>query len=173
MPRRSRAHLDPLGTPGRRVEGISKVLSLVRHLAIRELHDAHGVGTLATVENHILGYPEIALACDPPDLEPRWFTRVMAAKRLQVMPTKDDLAGLWVLADRIVVIDLMLGILIASSGGSPMSIDCHPDVLFFHHRPIQFADHLNDFGLAREPATGGMRLIIFRSRDFAVTSIPR
>jgi hypothetical protein len=152
MPHRSPAQLDPLGTPDRRIEGIDEVLSLVRHLPIPELHDAHGVGAFALVQNHILSYPEIALAYDPPNLEPRWFTRVMAAKRLQVMPTMDDLTGLWVLADSIVVIDLMLRILIASSGGSPMSINRRPDVLFFHFGP-QFSDHLNDFGLARDPAT--------------------
>ena len=33
-----------------------------------------------------------ASAYDPPDLKPRWSTRVMATKRLQVTPTVDDLA---------------------------------------------------------------------------------
>jgi hypothetical protein len=67
-------------------------LSLVRHLSIPELHDTHGVGALALVVNHILGNPEIALSYDPPDRKPRWSTRVMATKRLQVTPTVDDLA---------------------------------------------------------------------------------
>src|SRR5579862_1489097 len=90
--RRSRPSLDPLSAPSRSVERIGEVLSLVRHLSIPELHDTHGVGALALVGNHILGNPEIALSYDPPDLKPRWSTRVMATKCLQVTPTVDDLA---------------------------------------------------------------------------------
>src|SRR4249920_2834028 len=89
---RSRPPLDPLSAPSRSVEGIGEVLSLVRHLSIPELHDTHGVGALALVGNHILGNPEIALSYDPPDLKPRWSTRVMATKCLQVTPTVNDLA---------------------------------------------------------------------------------
>src|ERR1700722_2181890 len=47
----------------------------------------------------------------------------------------NDLARLWVLAHSVVVIDLMLGNLIARSGCSPVPINGHPDVLHFHHRP--------------------------------------
>src|SRR5262249_28105650 len=133
--RRSRAPLDPLSAPSRSVEGIGEVLSLVRHLSIPELHDAHGVGALPFVSNHILGNPEIALPHDSPDPKPGWPTRVMATKRLQVMTTVDDLARLWVLTDSIIVIDLMLGDLIARSRCSPMSINGDPKVLLFHHRP--------------------------------------
>src|SRR6476660_9059064 len=88
---RSGPPLDPLSAPRRSGEGIGEVLSFVRHLSLPELHDAHGVSALALVANHILGNPEIAFSDDPPDLKPRWFTRVMATKCLQVTPTVDDL----------------------------------------------------------------------------------
>src|SRR4029077_2956641 len=110
--RRSHPPLDALSAPSRSVKRIREVLSLVRHLSIPELHNTHGVGALALVGDHILGNPETAVSCDPPDLTPRWSTRVMAAKRLQVAPTVDDLARLWILTDSIIVIDFMLGSLI-------------------------------------------------------------
>jgi hypothetical protein len=58
----------------------------------------------------------------------------MAAKRLQVVPTMDDFAGLWILTDSIIVIDLMLSGLITCSGCSPMPINGRPNVLLFHYR---------------------------------------
>src|SRR5262245_49098646 len=100
--RRSRPPLDPLRAPSRSVEGIGEVLCLARHLSIPELHDTHGVGALALVGNHILGNPEIGLSYDPPNLKPRWSIRVMATNRLQVTPTVDHLARLWIFTDRII-----------------------------------------------------------------------
>ena len=81
-----------------------------------------------------MSHPEIALSRDPPDREPRRPAGVMAAKRLQVVATADDLARLRVLAHGVIVVDLVLGILIARGGRGPMPIDGFPDVLLIHHR---------------------------------------
>src|SRR3982751_322578 len=90
--------LDPLSTPGGSVEGIGEILSLVRHLPVAELHDAHGVGALALVGDRVLRDPEIALSNNSPNRKPRRLARMMAAKRLQVLPAVYDFARLWVRA---------------------------------------------------------------------------
>src|ERR1700757_2033314 len=59
--------LDPLRTPGRGIEWVSKVLSFMRHFSISKLHNAHGVDALAFVVNHILSDPKIARSCDAAD----------------------------------------------------------------------------------------------------------
>lgn len=59
----------------------------------------------------------------------------MATKQLKVVPTVNDLTGLWILAHGIIVIDLMLGDLITFSRCSPMPIQSLLDVIHFHHGP--------------------------------------
>jgi hypothetical protein len=54
---------------------------------------------------------------------------MVAAKRLQVMPTTNDFAGLRVFAYGIVVVDVMFSDLITRRGRRPMLIDGRPDVL--------------------------------------------
>src|SRR2546428_13888221 len=82
---------DPLCAPCRGVEWVGKVLGFMRHFSIPKLHNAHGVGALAFVDNHVLSDPEIALSHDPADRKPRWPARVMTTKRLQVTPTANYL----------------------------------------------------------------------------------
>src|SRR5271163_2525869 len=56
----SRHSLDPLRARRPGLEGIGKVLSLARDLAIHELHDAHCVGRSAVIGQDELRDPEVA-----------------------------------------------------------------------------------------------------------------
>src|SRR3984893_19590401 len=87
-----RHRFDPLCAPSRGVEWVGKVLGFMRHFSFPTLHNAHGVDALALVDNHVLGDPEIAFSHDPADRKPRWPTRMMTTKRLQVTPTANYLA---------------------------------------------------------------------------------
>jgi hypothetical protein len=57
---------------------------------------------------------------------------MMTTKRLQVTPTANYLARLWILAHDVIVVDLMFGNLITRSRRCPMPINGHPNVLLFH-----------------------------------------
>jgi len=52
-----------------RAEGICKVLRLVHHIRVVELHHAHGVGRNPVVRDDALAYPQISTADDPEDGE--------------------------------------------------------------------------------------------------------
>src|SRR5437773_12157971 len=91
------------------VEWVGKVLGFMRHFSIPKFHNAHGVDALAFVDNHVLSDPEIALSHDPADRKPRWPARMMTTKRLQVTPTANYLACLWILAHDVNVVHFMYG----------------------------------------------------------------
>jgi uncharacterized protein (DUF58 family) len=59
----------PARAPGWSLERVGKVLRLVRHLSVEELHDADGRDRAPIVEDHVLGDPQIAGAERSPDLE--------------------------------------------------------------------------------------------------------
>jgi hypothetical protein len=106
--------LDPLSSPGRWLERISKVLCLVGNFAIAKLHNAHGLRWLLVIAEHVLGDPEIAEALDTPDGEAQ-LRRVVGAYGLNVVATTDSLARLRILDQDIIVIDLMFHFTIPSS----------------------------------------------------------
>src|SRR5438045_9330799 len=83
----NRQRFDPLCAPSRGVEWIGKVLGFMRHFFIPKLHNAHGVGALAFVDNHVLSDPEIALSHDPADRTPRWPPMMTTTERQKVTPT--------------------------------------------------------------------------------------
>ena len=126
----------PSSAPGRGLEGIGKVLRLARHLPVPELHDAHGERALAFIVDSVFGDPS-ALTDDSPNHEPRRLARVMAAKRLQVVPAVDDFRRtVGYVAHGVVVIDLVFRDLITYSRGSPVPINgCIRMFLRFHRRP--------------------------------------
>ena len=58
----SRALLNPLAPPGRRLEGIREILCLVHDLSVAELHNTHGVCWSALVRDGVFRDPEIIFA---------------------------------------------------------------------------------------------------------------
>ena len=106
-----------------RIECIAEVLGFVRNLSIPKFHDAYRVYVLVRVTNRVFRNPQIALSYDSLYREPRWMSRMMASKFLQIVPAANDLARLRVLAHDIVVIDFVFADLIARGGCRPMPID--------------------------------------------------
>jgi hypothetical protein len=65
----SRDPLNPLATPGRRLEGICEILCLVHDLTVAELHNAHCVCWAPLVGDCIFRDPEIAFPKNSLDIE--------------------------------------------------------------------------------------------------------
>src|SRR5580704_5067566 len=129
--------LDPLGTPCRRIERVAKILCFVDYLVVLELHDADRVELGASqIRDRVFGDPQFAASDDPLDLEPRRLAGVMAAQSLQVAPADDPLAGLWIVADRVVGIDVVFGLLIARRGSRPVPIQRSANRLLLHESPF-------------------------------------
>ena len=61
--------LNPLTSPGWRLEGVCEILCFVRYLTVAELHNAHGVCGSPLVGDHIFRDPEVAFAEHSPDIE--------------------------------------------------------------------------------------------------------
>jgi len=105
--------LDPLASPGGGCEGVGEVLGFVDDPAVVELHDAYGVGWAALVGDGVLGDPEVALPEDSLDVEAGGLAGVMAAQGLQVGSSEDAFAGLGVVADGVVGVDVVFGVCVA------------------------------------------------------------
>jgi hypothetical protein len=65
----SRDLLNPLASPGGRLEGICEILRLVHDLTVAELHDAHCVCRSPLVGDCVFRDPEIAFSENSPDVE--------------------------------------------------------------------------------------------------------
>jgi hypothetical protein len=61
--------LDPLGPPGRRLEGICEILCLVYDLTVAELHNAHRVRWSTLVDDCVFRDPEITFSENSFDIE--------------------------------------------------------------------------------------------------------
>ena len=85
-------HLNPLAPPSRSDEGIREILSLVHHLTIAELHNAHRVCWSPLVGDGVFRNPEIALSEHSPDVETRRFAGMMTPQCLQIASPEDALA---------------------------------------------------------------------------------
>ena len=57
---------------------------------------------------------------------------MMAAKGLHVVPPADALPRLGILDDRVVVIDLVFGVLVTRSGGGPVPFQGRADLQIVH-----------------------------------------
>src|SRR6202789_405065 len=124
--------LNPLAAPGGSLEGIGEVLCLVHDLAVVELHHAHRIHWFALVSDGVFGDPKIAISEDSPDVEAGRLAGMMAPQGLQVAPAEDSLAGLGIIAYRIVVVDFVLRIEISACGCVPMCIEGLPDLFVLH-----------------------------------------
>lgn len=61
--------LNPLGPPGRRLEGICEILCLVYDLTVPELHNAHRVRGSTLVDDCVFRDPKIVFSEDSFDTE--------------------------------------------------------------------------------------------------------
>jgi hypothetical protein len=124
--------LDPLGAPGGGFEGVGEVLSFVDDFAVAELHDANGEGRAALVGDGVFGDPEIARAEDAPDVEAGGMAGMMAAEGLKIAAAEDSLAGLGIIADDVVGVDVVFGVEVAGCGGLPMGVEGFADLILLH-----------------------------------------
>src|SRR6202161_2090169 len=84
--------LNPLASPGRRLEGIRKILCLVHDLAVAELHNAHCVCWPPLVDDCVFRDPEITFPENSLDVEARRLAGMMAPQSLQIASSEDSLA---------------------------------------------------------------------------------
>lgn len=122
--------LNPLGSPCGGFEGVGEVLDFVDYFVVEELHDADGVHGVSLVVDGVFGGPDVAAAGDAADGEAGGFAGVVGAEGLQVGPSEDALAGLWVLAEGVVGVDVVLGVGVACGGGAPVGIEEFEDACF-------------------------------------------
>jgi hypothetical protein len=61
--------LNPLGTPGWRVEGIGEVLCLMHYLAVAELHNAHCICWSPLIVDCVFRDPKITVPENSSDVE--------------------------------------------------------------------------------------------------------
>jgi hypothetical protein len=111
---------NPLGAPPGGFKRFGEVLGFMRYFPVFKFHDAYGVERAALVGNRIFRNPEVAGSEKPPDGKIPRMPRVMAAKILQIPFAGDPFTGLRVIADNLLVINFVLGILISGRRSSPM-----------------------------------------------------
>jgi hypothetical protein len=112
---------DPFLARVARLEGTGEVLRLVRHFYSAKLHDADGVEWLTVVCQNKLGHPQVTAPHDSThdELLP---IRLDGPGDLYVLPADNSLAGLRIIEDGIVEIDVVLCRKIAGVGCCPMLI---------------------------------------------------
>jgi hypothetical protein len=145
--------LNPLSTPPRRVEGLRKVLRLSHHFDILKLHYADGVKRATLVGNRVFRNPQLPRSKKPPDVEACRIARVMAAEILQISFAVYPFTGLRVIADDLLVVDLMLDILVSGRRSGPVLPQNGFDLPGFHALLV-LVFHLCHFGVLCLENTG-------------------
>src|ERR1700728_2505027 len=125
----SRHPLNPLAAPRGRFERISEILCLMHDLALAKLHDAHGVRWSTLVGDDVFGDPEIACPENSLDLESGGLTGMMTAQGLQIFSPENSFAGLRIVADSIVHVDIVFCIDVAGCRRGPMCVQGIADLL--------------------------------------------
>src|SRR5580658_10410278 len=105
--------LNPLSAPSWRIKGLGEVLRFAHYFAVLKLHYADGVERATLVDNRVFRNPQFAGSEQPPNAEARRVVRVMAAEVLQILFAVDSFTRLRVIADNMLVVDLMLDVLIS------------------------------------------------------------
>ena len=104
----------------------------MRHFSAPELHDTHGKEAFAAVVNHVFANPELTFSYDPSDAKLGGLIRVVATQCLQLLATVNYLARLRVLANNVIMIDLVFANLITCGGSRPMSIYQGANIVLVH-----------------------------------------
>jgi hypothetical protein len=128
---------DPLFAPGGGFEGGGEVLGFVDNFGVvAEFHDADGEGGLAFVFDGVFGDPDVAAADDALDFETGWLAGVMAPQGFQICGTEDAFAGLGIVADGLVGVDLVFGVHVAGGRGLPVFVEGGADSGFLFWREV-------------------------------------
>jgi hypothetical protein len=106
-----RDRLNPLASPGWRLEGIREILCLVHDLAVAELHNAHCVCRPPLVGDCVFRDPEITLPENSLDVKPRRLAGMMTPQGLQIPSSEDSFARLGIIADSIVIVNIVFSVL--------------------------------------------------------------
>ena len=122
---------DPLLARLAGLERTREVLRLVGNLDSAELHDAHGVEGLAIVGQDKFSNPQVAAPDDSIDHKALPI-RLHGPADPYVLPADDSLAGLRIIQNRIIEVDVVLGRKIAGVGCRPMLIKCLAYFLISH-----------------------------------------
>jgi hypothetical protein len=128
----SRALLNPLLPPGRRLEGIREILRLVDHLAVAELHDTHRVCQSLLVGDGVFRDPEIPVSDNPLDLEAGRFAGMMTPQGLQISSPEDSLPRLGIVTNGIVIVNIVLCVCIAGCRRLPVRVQGRTDLFLLH-----------------------------------------
>lgn len=94
----------------------------MHHFTITKFHNTNGVGCLPLVSDSVFRDPDIALSKNSPHIKTRWLAGMVAAQGLQISPPQNPLARLGVIANNIIVINIMLNIYIANCRSMPVRI---------------------------------------------------
>jgi hypothetical protein len=99
--------LNPLSPPSRCLEGIPEILCFVDDLTVAELHNTHCVCQLPLVRDCVFRDPEIPVSENPPDLEAGRLAGMMTPQGLQIVSPEDSLAGLGIITNGIVIVNIV------------------------------------------------------------------
>ena len=118
----SRDPLNPLAPPCRRQEGIREILRLVHDLTVAELHNAHCIRWPRAVGDCVFRDPEITLSENSLDVETRRFVWMMAPYSLQIASPENSFTRLRIIANGVVVVNIVFGVCIAGCRRLPVLI---------------------------------------------------
>jgi hypothetical protein len=104
----------------------------VYDLTVAKLHNAHCAGWLPLVGDCIFRDPEVAFSENSLDIEARRLTGVMTPQGLQIASSEDPLARLGIIADGIVIVNIMFRVCIADCRRMPVRIQGFTYLFFFH-----------------------------------------
>src|SRR5580692_8668019 len=113
---------NPLASPGWRLERVGEILGLVHHLTAAELHNAHRVRVLPLIRNGIFRNPDVTPPKNSLNLEAGRFAGMMTPQSLQILSSEDALARLGIVANRVVVVDIVFCVDIAVRRRAPVGI---------------------------------------------------
>jgi hypothetical protein len=134
--RRSRVPLNPLATPGWRFERIGEILRLVHDFTVAEFHNTYCVRRPPLVGDCVFRDPEIAVSENSLDVETGRLAWVMTSQSLQIASPQDSFAGLRIVTNGIVSVNVVFHICIAGCRRLPVFIQSFTYLFFLHdHLP--------------------------------------
>ena len=124
--------LNPLASPSWRVERICEILCFVHDLTVAELHNADRVRRPPLINNRVFRDPEVAFSENSLHLETRRFAGVMTPQSLQIGSPEDSLARLGIVANGIVIVNVVFRIHVTDRRRLPVRIQSLTYLLLFH-----------------------------------------
>lgn len=112
--------LDPLSPPTRWIKWLGEVLRFVHYFITLKLHDTDSLESAAFIRNCVFRNPQSAGSEKPSNAEIGRMAGVMAAEILEIPFAVYAFTGLRVIADYLVIVNLMLDILISSRRSRPV-----------------------------------------------------